>query len=55
MAGVGSDCSAQFPGNTSCLASGGRVDVVCCSDYLTGTACQYKPGLTVLSQALQAA
>ena len=46
MAGVGSGCPNDFFPNASCLSGQGRIDVVCCSDYQTPTACQFKPGLT---------
>ena len=45
MAGMGQDCGYYAQGATSCIG-GGRVDAVCCSDYTSGTACQFKPELT---------
>ena len=45
MAGMGQDCGYSAQGASSCIGSG-RVDAVCCSDYTSGTACQFKPELT---------
>jgi YVTN family beta-propeller protein len=45
MAGMGQDCGYHAPGAASCIG-GGRIDSVCCGDYASGTACQFKPGLT---------
>lgn len=45
MAGMGQGCGYKASGAGSCI-SGGRVDTICCGDYASGTACQFKPGLT---------
>jgi YVTN family beta-propeller protein/cysteine-rich repeat protein len=45
MAGMGQGCGYHAQGAGSCI-SGGRIDTVCCGDYASGTACQFKPGLT---------
>jgi YVTN family beta-propeller protein len=45
MAGMGSACGFK-QGNAGSCIPGGRVDTVCCADYASGTACQFKPGLT---------
>ena len=45
MAGVGAACPSALGGQKSCLGSG-RIDAACCLDYQSGTACQFKPGVT---------
>ena len=45
MAGMGESCGYYAQGSPSCIA-GGRVDTVCCADYTSDTACQFKPDLT---------
>ncbi|MBI4517528.1 MAG: fibronectin type III domain-containing protein [Deltaproteobacteria bacterium] len=45
MAAVGSSCPDRMPNTSSCLASG-RIDAACCTDFTSGTACQFKPGVT---------
>jgi YVTN family beta-propeller protein len=45
MAGMGQACQYHASGAPSCISSG-RVDATCCDDSASGTACQFKPGLT---------